>query len=69
MNIADTFYYNLFLMPEEWKAFDESLMERLRSQSFRFGERLLLERLEKGHNIHYSGDPFFYLIQRDCGGN
>ncbi|MBI5287008.1 MAG: hypothetical protein HY878_05395, partial [Deltaproteobacteria bacterium] len=60
-NMERTLYYSLFLMPDKWKTFDISIMERLKSFAFGYGERLFLRRLKKGQKIPYSGDTLFLL--------
>lgn len=61
MNLDRTLYYSLFLMPEEWRTFDPSVINGLTPRTFYNGERLLLKRLKRGQKIPYSGDTLFLL--------
>ncbi|MFQ5900161.1 MAG: nucleotidyltransferase family protein [Thermodesulfobacteriota bacterium] len=61
MNLERTLYYSLSLMPEEWRGFDGSVIERLGPHFSCYGEEPLLGRLRKGERISYSGDILFLL--------
>ncbi len=64
MNLERTLYYNLFLLPNEWKVFEPSTLELFKPRSFHYGEEGLLKKLKQGQIVSYAGDILFMLNAR-----
>lgn len=54
------FFYTLSLMPEGWRTFDRTLMERFIPADLSLWERVLLRKLKEGE-VPYSGEILFLL--------